>query len=102
MHKNILIIGYGDIGRRLKTNIDNVNIYAVGRSSEEEDGVHKISWDWLSDKRLAIQNIFFDSIKTNVTIIIQIKRKKNHFDIHSLLMTSQTNLLIAINFIKIY
>ena len=62
MHKNILIIGYGDIGRRLKTNIDNVNIYAVGRSSEEEDGIHKISWDWLSDKRLDIQNIFFDSI----------------------------------------
>tara|TARA_B100000768_G_C11155691_1_gene322270 strand:+ start:152 stop:817 length:666 start_codon:yes stop_codon:yes gene_type:complete len=62
MHKNILIIGYGDIGRRLKTNIKNANIYAVGRSPEEEGGIHKILWDWLSNDILRLNNITFDSI----------------------------------------
>ena len=64
MLKNILIIGYGDIGQRLKTiiNSNKFNIYALNRSSIHEEGIHKTSWDWLSGEPFKFKDISFDSV----------------------------------------
>ena len=64
MLKNILIIGYGDIGQRLKTiiNSDEFNIYALNRSSINEEGINKTSWDWLSGEPFKFKDISFDSV----------------------------------------
>ena len=64
MHKNILIIGYGDIGSRLKSYLDNCNIslYTLSRSAVEQDNVFSYQWDWLSEKLFDLNDIYFDSI----------------------------------------
>ena len=64
MLKNILIIGYGDIGQRLKTiiNSDEFNIYALNRSSINEEGINKTSWDWLSGEPFKFKDISFDTV----------------------------------------
>ena len=64
MLKNILIIGYGDIGQRLKTiiNSNKFNIYALNRSSIHEEGIHKTSWDWLSGEPFKFKDISFDTV----------------------------------------
>jgi len=64
MHKNILIIGYGDIGSRLKSYLDNRNIslYTLSRSAAEQENVFSYQWDWLSEKLFDLKDISFDSI----------------------------------------
>ena len=64
MHKNILIIGYGDIGSRLKLYLDNRNIslYTLSRSAAEQENVFSYQWDWLSEKLFDLKDISFDSI----------------------------------------
>ena len=48
MKKNILIIGFGDIAKRLTNNLnkDIYNIYGVSRQDKEKKNF--IKWDWLS------------------------------------------------------
>ena len=51
MKKNILIIGYGDLGKRL-TNILDSNLYNFSHVSRNNkyDSDDFIKWDWLSEK----------------------------------------------------
>lgn len=64
MHKNILIIGYGDIGSRLKSYLDDckISLYTLSRSAVEQENVFSYQWDWLSDKLFDLKDISFDSI----------------------------------------
>ena len=62
MKKNILIIGFGDIAKRLANNliIDIFNIYGVSRQDKENKNF--IKWDWLSKELPSLDNIDFESI----------------------------------------
>ena len=63
MKKNILIIGYGDIGHRLSARINKqFNLYALSRSPVMEEGITHYSWDWLSGKVMPVQDISFEAI----------------------------------------
>lgn len=63
MKKNILIIGYGDIGHRLKTfSNKRYNLFAVSRSSIEEEGITHFCWDWLSQEAMPVQELSFEAI----------------------------------------
>ena len=62
MKKNILIIGFGDIAKRLTNNLnkDIYNIYGVSRQDKENKNF--IKWDWLSKELPSLDNIYFESI----------------------------------------
>ena len=62
MKKNILIIGFGDIAKRLTKNLnkDNYNIYGVSRQDKKNKNF--IKWDWLSKELPSLDNIYFESI----------------------------------------
>ena len=62
MKKNILVIGFGDIAKRLtnKLNKDIYNIYGVSRQDKENKNF--IKWDWLSKELPSLDNIYFESI----------------------------------------
>ena len=62
MKKNILVIGFGDIAKRLtnKLNKDIYNIYGVSR--QEKENKNFIKWDWLSKELPSLDNIDFESI----------------------------------------
>ena len=62
MKKNILIIGFGDIAKRLTNNLnkDIYNIYRVSRQDKENKNF--IKWDWLSRELPSLDNIDFESI----------------------------------------
>tara|TARA_B100001250_G_scaffold99523_1_gene83746 strand:+ start:405 stop:1070 length:666 start_codon:yes stop_codon:yes gene_type:complete len=62
MKKNILIIGYGDIAKRLtnNTNKDVYEIYGVSRQDKKNKNFTK--WDWLSKELPSLDNIDFESI----------------------------------------
>ena len=62
MKKNILIIGFGDIAKRLTNNLnkDIYNIYGVSRQDKENKNF--IKWDWLSRELPSLDNIDFESI----------------------------------------
>jgi NAD dependent epimerase/dehydratase family enzyme len=62
MKKNILIIGFGDIAKRLTNNLnkDIYNIYGVSRQDKENKNF--IKWDWLSKELPSLDNIDFESI----------------------------------------
>ena len=62
MKKNILIIGFGDIAKRLANNLnkDIYNIYGVSR--QEKENKNFIKWDWLSKELPSLDNIDFESI----------------------------------------
>ena len=62
MKKNILIIGFGDIAKRLTNNLnkDLYNIYGVSRQDKENKNF--IKWDWLSRELPSLDNIDFESI----------------------------------------
>ena len=62
MKKNILIIGFGDIAKRLTHNLnkDVYNIYGVSRQDKEIKNF--IKWDWLSEDLPNLNNIDFESI----------------------------------------
>ena len=64
MNKNILIIGYGDIGNRLSKKLkeQSANIYAVSRHNSTNQNIVKINWDWLSKKKLELPKVIFDSV----------------------------------------
>jgi nucleoside-diphosphate-sugar epimerase len=64
MQKNILIIGYGDIAKRLIKVLDteSINIYAVSRNDSTNPNINKFNWDWLSDKKIDFQAKNFDSV----------------------------------------
>jgi nucleoside-diphosphate-sugar epimerase len=64
MNKNILIIGYGDIGNRLSKILkeQSANIYAVSRHGSLDQNIIKINWDWLSNSNLDLPKITFDSV----------------------------------------
>jgi len=62
MKKNILVIGFGDIAKRLTNNLnkDIYNIYGVSRQDKENKNF--IKWDWLSKELPNLDNIDFESI----------------------------------------
>ena len=64
MNKNILIIGYGDIGSRLSKILkeQSANIYAVSRHDSLNQNIIKINWDWLSNNNLELPRVTFDSV----------------------------------------
>ena len=63
MQKNILIIGYGDIAKRLVKILDtkSINIYAISRNNSNNPNINKFNWDWLSDKKINLKAKNFDS-----------------------------------------
>jgi len=62
MKKNILIIGYGDIAKRL-TNNTNKDVYEIyGVSRQDKKNKNFIKWDWLSKELPSLDNIDFESI----------------------------------------
>ena len=62
MKKNILIIGFGDIAKRLTNNLnkDIYNIYGISRQDNENQNF--IKWDWLSKELPNLDNINFEFI----------------------------------------
>ena len=63
MKKNILIIGYGDIARRLTSILckDSYKIYGISRRKKR--GLENfIEWDWLSKKPIKLECEHFESI----------------------------------------
>tara|TARA_Y100000748_G_scaffold115864_1_gene97148 strand:- start:657 stop:1331 length:675 start_codon:yes stop_codon:yes gene_type:complete len=64
MKKNILIIGYGDIAKRLDglVNKDKYELYGVSRTNKDNRIKNHIKWDWLSTKTPELKNTIFDSI----------------------------------------
>ena len=64
MQKNILIIGYGDIAKRLIKILgtESISIYAISRSESSDQNINKINWDWLSDKMVDLKVKNFDSV----------------------------------------
>ena len=63
MKKNILIIGYGDIARRLTSILckDSYKIYGISRRKKR--GLENfIEWDWLSKKPIKLECKNFESI----------------------------------------
>ena len=64
MQKNILIIGYGDIAKRLIKVLDteSINIYAISRNDSNNPSINKFNWDWLSDKKIDLKAKNFDSV----------------------------------------
>jgi nucleoside-diphosphate-sugar epimerase len=64
MQKNILIIGYGDVAKRLIKVLDtkSKNIYAISRNDSSNPNINKFNWDWLSDKKVDLKAKNFDSV----------------------------------------
>ena len=64
MQKNILIIGYGDIAKRLIKVLDteSINISAISRNDSNNPDINKFNWDWLSDKKIDLKAKNFDSV----------------------------------------
>ena len=64
MKKNILIIGYGDIAKRLDglVNKDKYELYGVSRTNKDNRIKNHIKWDWLSTKTPELKNTIFDAI----------------------------------------
>ena len=63
MQKNILIIGYGDIAKRLIKVLDteSINIYAISRNDSNNLNINKFNWDWLTDIKIDLKAKNFDS-----------------------------------------
>ena len=63
MQKKILIIGYGDIAKRLIKVIgtESINISAISRNDSNNPNINKFNWDWLSDKKIDLKAKNFDS-----------------------------------------
>ena len=64
MQKNILIIGYGDIAKRLIKVIGTefISIYAISRNDSIDQNINKINWDWLSNEMVNLKVKNFDSV----------------------------------------
>ncbi len=63
MKKNILIIGYGDLGKRLTDILENdlYNFFHVSRNNKY-DSDNFIEWDWLSHKEFEINFEKIDAV----------------------------------------
>lgn len=64
MKKNILIIGFGDIGERLCLQMknDKYQFYPISRGNFRSDLKIYIKWDWLSKKIPKLEHKEYDSI----------------------------------------
>ena len=61
--KKILIIGYGDIAKRLcsKLNDDVYKVYGISRNNTH-DAENFISWDWLSDELPKLESSDYECV----------------------------------------
>lgn len=101
MQKNILIIGYGDIAKRLikVLGTEFISIYAISRSGSNDQNINKINWDWLSDKVIDLKVKNFDSV-----IIIpkpSSLNEKGYIDGFVLATQNIVNLLSSVNINKV-
>ncbi len=64
MKKNILIIGFGDIGERLRLQMknDKYKFYPISRGNFRSDLKNYIKWDWLSKEIPKLEHKEYDSI----------------------------------------
>ena len=110
MQKNILIIGYGDIAKRLIKVIDaeSINISAISRNDSNNPNINKFNWDWLSDKKIDLKAKNFDSaIIIPKPSSLDEKGYKDGFiiatkNILSLLSNLNINKVIAISSTRVY
>ena len=64
MIKKILIIGYGDIGKRLVKILDTntAKIFAISRNDIIDEKIINVNWNWLSNSYFEINESNFDSV----------------------------------------
>ena len=64
MKKNVLIIGFGDIAKRISDNIDNneYELYLISRGNHKSDIKNYFKWDWLSEEIPKLDIAEYDSI----------------------------------------
>ena len=64
MKKNVLIIGFGDIAKRISHNIDNneYELYLISRGNHKSDIKNYFKWDWLSEEIPKLDIAEYDSI----------------------------------------
>ena len=72
MQKNILIIGYGDIAKRLVKRLASqpINIYAISRNDSDDLRIKKLNWDWLSYKKIDLNKLYSKLVE-----LIKFKRR---------------------------
>ena len=110
MQKNILIIGYGDIAKRLIKVIgtESMNISAISRNDSNNPNINKFNWDWLSDKKIDLKAKNFDSaIIIPKPSSLDEKGYKDGFEIAiknilNLLSNLNINKVIAISSTRVY
>ena len=64
MKKNVLIIGFGDIAKRITHNIDDndYELYSISRGNHKSDIKNYFKWDWLSEEIPKLDITEYDSI----------------------------------------
>ena len=64
MKKNVLIIGFGDIAKRISDNIDDneYELYLISRGNHKSDIKNYFKWDWLSEEIPKLDTAEYDSI----------------------------------------
>ena len=62
MKNKILVIGYGDIAKRLNYQLDDSTYEIYGISRQENSTNNFISWDWLSSDLPRLENKEYHSI----------------------------------------
>ena len=64
MKKNVLIIGFGDIAKRITHNIDDndYELYSISRGNHKSDIKNYFKWDWLSEEIPKLYIAEYDSI----------------------------------------
>ena len=64
MKKNVLIIGFGDIAKRISDNIDDneYELYSISRGNHKSDIKNYFKWDWLSEEIPKLDIAEYDSI----------------------------------------
>ena len=64
MKKNVLIIGFGDIAKRITHNIDenDYELYSISRGNHKSDIKNYFKWDWLSEEIPKLDIAEYDSI----------------------------------------
>ncbi len=64
MKKNVLIIGFGDIAKRINNKIKNnkYELYSISRGNHKSDVKNYFKWDWLSKEIPKLDIAEYDSI----------------------------------------
>lgn len=64
MKKNVLIIGFGDIAKRITHSIDDndYELYSISRGNHKSDIKNYFKWDWLSEEIPKLDIAEYDSI----------------------------------------